>query len=137
MLSCMKRGLSGLTYYSKQVDDDLLATSIGVNLALFSTDGSGLDLSDICNHLKISDSFSYAMYKQLTAPQTFREYSLRVDNIGIIQNIGTFERQYPYSETTFYQFDRYLYAYCCPTQYADPSDSTHGSNTSVVTSDTP
>jgi len=114
MLACMKRGLSGLTYYSKQVDNDNFAYSIGVNLALFALYSPGKELSDICDHISISDSFNYSMYKHLMIPQTFRRANLRIDNIGSIQNIGTYDRQYPYKETTFYSFDHYLYAYLKP-----------------------
>lgn len=114
MLSCMKKGLSGLTYYSKQVENDCFACSVGVNLALFAYLNEKNDLSDICNHLYVSDSFNYSMYKHLTIPQTFRRAKLRIDNIVRMQNIGTFERQYPYRETEFYSFDNYLYAYLKP-----------------------
>lgn len=114
MLACMKTGLSGVTYYSKQVDDDCFAYSVGVNLALFAPYSRDEDLSEMCNHVFISDSFNYSMFKQLSVPQTFRLADLRVDKIGAIQNIGNKERQYPYRETKFYRFDHYLYAYCTP-----------------------
>lgn len=116
MLSCMKKGLSGIAYYSKQIEDDYFAYSVGVNLALFAYYSPGKELSDICNHLNVSDSFNYSMYKQLLAPQTFRQADLRVDHLASTQNIGTFERQYPYKETMFYKFDNYLYAYNSPTK---------------------
>jgi hypothetical protein len=114
MLAAMKKGLSGLTYYSKQVENDIFAYSIGVNLALFALYSPEKELSDICNHISISDSFNFSMYKQLTAPQRFRRANLRIDHIGDIQNIGTHDRQYPYKETMFYLFDHYLYAYLKP-----------------------
>ncbi|MDD2268129.1 MAG: hypothetical protein PHY15_01105 [Eubacteriales bacterium] len=114
MLACMKKGLSGLTYYSKQVENDIFAYSIGVNLALFALYSPEKELSDICNHISISDSFNYSMYKQLTVPQTFRRANLRIDKIGNAQNIGSYDRQYPYKETEFYLFDHYLYAYLKP-----------------------
>jgi len=111
MLACMKKGLSGLTYYSKQVKNDNFAYSIGVNLALFAYYSPGRELSDTCSHISISDSVNYSMYKQLTIPQTFRRATLRIDHIGNAQNIGTYDRQYPYKETKFYLFDHYLFAY--------------------------
>ena len=124
MLACMRKGLSGVTYYSKQVDDDCFAHSVGVNLALFAPYSCDKDLSEICNHVFISDSFNYSMFKQLSIPQTFKLARLRVDQIGSIQNIGNMERQYPYRETKFYRFDHYLYAYCPPKELfnTDPDD---------------
>lgn len=114
MLACMKKNLSGLTYYSKQVENDILAYSVGVNIALFAYYSIGQELSNICNHVSISDSFNYSMYKQLTVPQTFRQSDLRVEHMVKIQAIGSFDRQYPYKETKFYYFDHYLFAYLKP-----------------------
>lgn len=124
MLACMKMKLSGITYYSKQVDNDIFAYSIGVNLALFATYTQGKELSEICNHIFVSDSFNYSMYKQLLPSQTCRQVRLRIDDIGNIQNIGDFKRQYPYRETEFYRFDQYLYAYGEPKELFDIDKTT-------------
>ena len=110
MLSCMKKGISGIAYYSKQVDNDLFARNVAVNLALFAKYEGEDELSKICNHLEIADSFNYSMYKQLLPPQKYRRARLRVDDAYGIKNIGNFARQYPYRETVFYEFDQYLWA---------------------------
>ena len=110
MLACKNRGLSGVSYYSKQVDDEIFAAIVGINVVLFP-EYNGDDYSEICNHLQIGDSFNFSMYKQLLAGQTYKHYHLRIDNTPYINNVGTWKRQFPYKETEFYQFDKYLFAY--------------------------
>lgn len=39
----------------------------------------------------------------------FFVYELRSTYTGYITNIGSFERQYPYRETDFYNFDKFLF----------------------------
>lgn len=110
MLACKKRGLDGISYYSKQVNDELFANIVGVNLVLFATYKGEADLSEICNHIIIGDSFNFSMFKQLSLSLKYKKYSLRTDTTGQINNIGTFDRQFPYRETEFYEFDQYLFA---------------------------
>lgn len=114
MLSCMKKGLSGIAYYSKQVDDDRFAYSVGVNLVLFASYSKGKELSKICNHIYISKSFNYSMYKNLSALQTCKKADLRINHIDGFNYIGNSERMIPYKETLFYDFDNYLHAYLNP-----------------------
>lgn len=37
MLACKSRGLDGILYFSKQVEDELFASAVGINLVLFAT----------------------------------------------------------------------------------------------------
>lgn len=110
MLACKDLQLDGITYHSKCVSNDNFANVLGVNLVLFAKyDGKGV-LSKICEHLEIGDSFNYSMYKQLLASQKYKGYRLRIDDPSLNKNIGSFKRQFPYRETMFYGFDRYLFA---------------------------
>ena len=45
-------------------------------------------------------------------------YDLRSVNTGAITNIGSFARLYPYKETDFYEFDKFLF-----TTWSDRHDS--------------
>ena len=110
MLACKRLDLDGVVYYSKQVSDERFATVTGINVALFATYEDGLDLSPICSHIKIDDSFNYSTFKQLHSSLKYKEYPLCVDKYPQIKNIGNFKRQIPYRETYFYEFDKYLFA---------------------------
>ena len=76
MLACKSRGLSGVSYYSKQVEDESFAAIVGINVVLFA-EYNGNDYSEICNHLQIGDSFNFSMYKQLLAGQTIEYNEVR------------------------------------------------------------
>lgn len=39
----------------------------------------------------------------------YKDYVLRSTYTGYITNIGSFDRQYPYRETDFYNFDKFLF----------------------------
>ena len=105
MMACRKIGYDGVAYYSKRVDDELFALC-AINLALFVDYGKE---SSILNHLKMDDSFNYAIYKQLDASLKYKEYDLRSTRTGFITNIGSYARQYPYRETDFFSFDQFLF----------------------------
>ncbi len=110
MLACKNRGLDGVAYFSKQVSSEIFASIVGVNLALFANYNGEDDFSKICEHIEIGDSFNYSMYKQLLPSLKYKDYNLRIDASPYINNIGTFDRQFPYKETEFYDFDKYLFA---------------------------
>jgi len=61
-------------------------------------------------NVKIDDAFNYALYKQLNNSLKYKDYELRSVFTGYITNIGSFERQYPYRETDFYNFDKFLFS---------------------------
>ena len=64
----------------------------------------------VIKHIKIDDAFNYALYKQLNNSLKYKDYELRSVFTGYITNIGSFERQYPYRETDFYNFDKFLFS---------------------------
>lgn len=110
MLACKNKGLNGITYHSKRVEHEIFAHILGVNLVLFADfDGEEYN-SKICEHIENGDSFNYSMFKQLLPSLNYKEYDLRIDMSPYIKNIGTFKRQFPYNETQFYAFDKYLFA---------------------------
>ena len=111
MLSCKKNGLNGVAYFSKQVKNDRFAYKICVNLALFSEYNGEKKLSDMCRKIEIANSFNYAMYKQLLPSLKYKQHQLNIENTKYITNIGDYRRQFPYGETEFYCFDRYLFAH--------------------------
>ena len=59
--------------------------------------------------IKIDDHFNYALYKQLFSSLHYKNYNLRSVQTGLVTNIGSFDRQYPYRETEFFEFDKFLF----------------------------
>ena len=106
MMACKKLGYDGVAYYSKRVSDEIFALC-AINLALFvNYDG---DYSEVVKHMKMDDSFNYALYNQLMTSLKYKEYNLRSVRTGAITNIGSYDRQYPYRETEFFTFDKFLF----------------------------
>ena len=107
MMACKKMGYDGIAYYSHRVDNEVFALC-AINLAVFvNYDG---EYSETIRHMKIDDAFNYFLYKQLNPSLKYQEYELRSTFTGYITNIGSFNRQYPYNETDFYWFDKYMFA---------------------------
>ena len=106
MMACKKMKYDGIAYYSRRVDNEVFALC-AINLALF-VDYDG-EYSEMIKHIKIDDAFNYSLYKQLNLSLKYKEYELRSTYTGYITNIGSFERQYPYRETGFYNFDKFLF----------------------------
>ena len=115
MMACRKMGYDGVAYYSKRVDDVAFAFC-AINLALF-VDYAHKKTS-ILHHIKMDDSFNYAVFKHLDSSLKYKDYELRSVNTGLITNIGSFARQYPYKETDFYEFDKFLFV-----TWSDRNDS--------------
>lgn len=107
MMACKKLGYDGVAYFSGRVSDNIFARC-AINLALF-VDYNG-EYSPLIKHMKIDDSFNYALYKQLLPSQRHKKYNLRSINSATITNIGNYDRQYPYTGTEFFEFDKYLFA---------------------------
>ena len=106
MMACKKMKYDGIAYYSRRVDNEMFALC-AINLVLF-VDYDG-EYSEMIKHMKIDDAFNYSLYKQLNDSLKYKEYELRSTYTGYITNIGSFERQYPYRETDFYNFDKFLF----------------------------
>ena len=110
MLACKSSNLDGITYYSKQIPYESFACTVGVNLVLFATYNGEELLSSICDHLDIGTAFNFAMFKQLLPCQMYKEYNLRIMSSPYINNVGTQSHWFPYRETQFFEFDKYLFA---------------------------
>lgn len=106
MIACKKMKYDGIAYYSRRVDNEVFALC-AINLALF-VDYDG-EYSGMIKHMKIDDAFNYSLYKQLNYSLKYKDYELRSTCTEYITNIGSFERQYPYNETDFYNFDKFLF----------------------------
>ena len=108
MLACKDLGLDGIAYFSKRVEDEIFAYP-AINLALFAEYKNKKTYSNICNHLKIDDSFNYALFNQFLPCERDSEYTLRIDKVGISTPIGRYSRQVPYKNTLFHEFDKYMF----------------------------
>lgn len=106
MMASKKLGYDGVAYYSKRVDVEAFAIC-AINMALF-VDYKNTQNS-ILHHIKMDDSFNFSVFKHLDYSLRYKEYDLRSINTGAITNIGSFARQYPYRETEFYEFDKFLF----------------------------
>lgn len=106
MMACKRLGYDGVAYYSKRVNDEIFALC-AINLALF-VDYEG-NYSKIVEHMKMDDAFNFGLYKQLCASLTYKNYELRSIQSGFITNIGNYDRQNPYTETKFFDFDKYMF----------------------------
>lgn len=106
MMACKKMEYDGIAYYSRRVDNEVFALC-AINLVLFVNYNG--EYSEMIKHIKIDDAFNYALYKQLNNSLKYKDYELRSTFTGYITNIGSFERQYQYSETDFYKFDKFLF----------------------------
>lgn len=107
MMACKKLGYDGVAYYSKRVDDESFALC-AINLALFADYEKKSDSLE--KHMKIDDAFNFFLFTQLGTSLKYREYRLRSVATGFITNIGGYDRQYPYREISFYEFDQFLFA---------------------------
>ena len=110
MLAANELNLDGVSYYSKRVKDDRLASMNTVNLALFAKYNGEEKFSKICKEILLTPSVNFSMFKQLNYDATYRadDISPHIQDTMYPKVIGSFERQYQYSETKFYSFDKYL-----------------------------
>lgn len=107
MMACKKLGYDGVAYYSKRVSDEIFALC-AINLALFvHYEG---EYSSIVKHMKIDDPFNFTLFRCLKSSLKYRDYELRSVRTGFTTNIGSYDRQYPYRETEFLDFDKFLFA---------------------------
>ena len=112
MLVSRDLGLDGVSYYSKQVEDDRFAHMLCVNLALFAKYNGEKRFSKICKDIEIAPSYNYAMFKQLGHSEKYKSTSVELhSNGGNSRMIGNFDRQNEYQSTEFYNFDRYLFSH--------------------------
>ena len=111
MLACKELGYDGIAYFSKRVTDEVFAYA-AINLALLAPYQKKKKYSEVCEHIKIDDSFNYSMYKQLGRADREYLYELRLSESGIPTNIGEYRegRQFQYLMTEFGAFDKFLFS---------------------------
>lgn len=116
MLASKDLKLDGVSYYSKQVEDDRFAYMLSVNLALFARYNGEKRFSEICRDIEISPSYNYAMFNQLGHSEKYKSngVDLHIRNSRYPKMIGGFGRQNEYQFTKFYDFDRYLFSHIEP-----------------------
>lgn len=116
MLVSKDLALDGVSYYSKQVEDDRFAHMLSVNLALFARYNGEKRFSEICRDIEISPSYNYAMFKQLGYSEKYKSdgVELHIRNSRYPKMIGGFSRYNEYQFTEFYNFDRYLFSHIAP-----------------------
>lgn len=116
MMACKRLGYDGVAYYSKRVSSTDFAYC-AVNLALFVDyydlfgDGRDNDYSPLVDHMKIGTPFNFSMYRKLLPSLSCRDYDLRSVQTGVITNIGTYGNDFPYRETEFFEFDKFLFTH--------------------------
>ena len=121
MLSCKKKNLYGVAYYTKKVENDYFAVGYGVNLAVFANYQENSELSPICEDMKVTNSMNYSLFKNLNLGfidnigfkmdenNNRKEIGVNIDKISCFKNIGNFDRQNGYCSTDFYKLDKYLF----------------------------
>ena len=103
--------MKGIVYISKKVSEEIFGMAIAVNVALFAKYDGEDKFSKICEKIKTADSYNFAMYNKILLPSLkYREVEMTTRNSPLIKNMGSFSRQIPYNETTFYGFDRFLFS---------------------------
>lgn len=58
----------------------------------------------------MDDIYNFKLQKKLNSTLKFQRCEFRSTHTGFITNIGSYERQYPYNETDFDEFDQFLFA---------------------------
>jgi len=107
MISCKRMGYDGIAYFSRRVSDEAFALC-AINLALFVDYDD--EYSPLINHIKMDNPLNYFVFRQLSQSLKYGEYDLRAVNNPFITNIGDYDKQYPYGETEFFEFDKFLFA---------------------------
>lgn len=109
-LACKSNGIEGISYISKRVSSNVFGHDICMNLALFVPYEHGKKYSSIMEtQMKIGIPVNYAYFEKLKrAPLCLSIEHFAYENSEYPTNIGDFENQIPYTETHFFDFDKYL-----------------------------
>ena len=109
-LACKSNGIEGISYISKRVSSNVFGHDICMNLALFVPYECGEKYSRIMEtEMKIGKPVNYAYFdKLMRAPLNLSSEPFNYQNSLYPTNIGDFDNQTPYTETHFYEFDKYL-----------------------------
>lgn len=58
----------------------------------------------------IGEVSEYELHHRARLTFTYRDYELRCARTGFTTNIGSYDRQYPYTETKYSDFDKFLFS---------------------------
>lgn len=86
-------------------EPDLFACPI---LSLLLLEVIGIDSFDL--HHAFGEDAQIVLDHQLGKAVAVKNYALRSTDNAFITNISSYDRQHPYSETEFFEFDRYLFS---------------------------
>lgn len=109
-LACKSNGIEGISYISKRVSSNVFGHDICMNLALFIPYEHGEKYSSIMEtEMNVGIPVNYAYFEKLKiAPLCLSIEHFVYENSPYPTNIGDFDNQTPYTETHFYDFDKYL-----------------------------
>ena len=109
-LACKSNGIEGISYISKRVYSNVFGHDICMNLALFVSYEHGVEYSSIMDEeVKVGIPVNYAYFEKLKrAPLCLSTERFVYEKSPYPTNIGDFNNQTPYTETEFYDFDKYL-----------------------------
>lgn len=110
-LTCKANGIEGISYISKRVSSNVFGHNICMNLALFVPYEQGAKYSSIMDEeIKVGVPVNYAYFEKLKkTPLNLSIEKFMYENSPYqALNIGDFENQIPYTETYFYDYDKYL-----------------------------
>lgn len=111
MRACVKLKFNGIVFYTTRASDNAMSLVCGINVAVFidySVENSTSRIFE--SKTEHGDSVNYAMYKNLLPCQNYVKFELAVDHSEYISNIGKMDKQIPYRETHFHEFDNYIFA---------------------------
>lgn len=112
MLACQKYGLAGVAYISSKISNVGIYGVCAANVALYAkypnnTFKEKIEKTELDDHIEIDDAFNYAMFKQFTEPEPIKQV-LWIERCKWIKNIEIHGQQFPYRETEFFGFDKFL-----------------------------
>lgn len=110
-LACKSNDIDGISYISKRVSTNEFGHNICMNLALFIPYEQGEKYSQrMISEMKIGNPVNYAYFSKLKrAPLNLSIESMPYEIKRKPIAIGDFENHVPYTDTHFYDFDRYLH----------------------------
>lgn len=109
-LACKSNNFAGISYISKRVSSNEFGHNICMNLALLIPYEQGVRYSQsMVSEMKIGNPVNYAYFNKLKRASlnlSIQKLPYELTQKGIA--IGDFEDQTPYTDTDFYDYDRYL-----------------------------
>ncbi len=104
-LSCIKLGLDGIAYFSKQLNNDCWALGIGINIAFFVPYEPDPDSFDLSKVVKVTTPLNFSSFKQLNTDASSSSIINSNESKYIEMNSDLTVK---YSDTQFCRLDNYL-----------------------------